>query len=423
MDVQIAARGPYLELMRLDWETPLGSWNGPHLVRMARGASRHLVRFVELDGSVYAVKEIEDRLAKREYETLREMRDAGLPVVEPVCTVTARRSRTGKAVRGALVTRYLPFALPYSYLLAQEGSSEHHRRLVDAAAALLVQLHLEGYWWGDCSLANTLFRRDAGALAAYLVDSETAEHHEVLSGGQRRTDLEIAVENIVGGVSDLIAARRVDPRVEPVGVADRFASRYGELWKELTGEEELEAGETWRLEERVRRLNRLGFDAAELYLRSSPAGDRVRIRPSVVEEGHHARRFASLTGVVVQENQARRLLNDLASYKAALELREGRALPDAIAAHRWLTERFEPFVDAIPAQLRARLEPAEAYHQYLDHRWFLSEAARHDVDEDVARASFFDTVLQGRPDEQVVLPDLTGEVEMATPEESAPAQQ
>ena len=43
---------------------------------------------------------------------------------------------------------------------------------------LLVRLHLVGFWWGDVSLSNTLFRRDAGAFAAYLVDAETGELHD-----------------------------------------------------------------------------------------------------------------------------------------------------------------------------------------------------------------------------------------------------
>ena len=71
---------------------------------------------------------------------------------------------------------------------------------------LLVQLHLAGIYWGDCSLSNTLFRRDAGALQAYLVDAETAEIHPArLSPVLRHHDLEIMVENIDGDLVDLEA--------------------------------------------------------------------------------------------------------------------------------------------------------------------------------------------------------------------------
>jgi hypothetical protein len=412
VEVQIASGGPYTALMGLPWDRPLLAWADVRLVRMARGPSTHLVRFVELEGRVYAVKELPDRLARREYQTLRDMTDAGLPVVEATATVTDRHTRSGAELPGIVATRYLDFALPYTYLLARENSAENQRRLIDAAAVLLVDLHLEGFYWGDCSLANTLFRRDAGGLAAYLVDSETAEHHEILSNRQRETDVEIAVTNIAGGVADLVAAGRLDPATDPFDFALRVDSRYRVLWSELTTEEEFASDEVWQLEERVARLNRLGFDVSELSVRSKAGGQRLRIRPSVVEEGHHARRLLRLTGIAVQENQARRLLNDLGSYRAALERQSGRRISEGLAAHRWLTERFEPFVSAIPPDMAARLEPAEAYHQYLDHRWYLSEAARRDVPDEVARPSFFAEVLGRRPEERVVLPDITGEVEI-----------
>ncbi len=412
VQIQIAGRSSYSGLVDLQWDRPLKEWDDPRLVRMAHGRSRHVVRFVELDGRVFALKELGDELAGREYRLLRAMAAEDLPVVEVVGVVSDRRSRAGEGLPGVVVTRYLDFALPYTYILGREGGSENQRRLLDAAAVLLVQLHLEGFWWGDCSLANVLFRRDAGGLRAYLVDSETAEHHETLSDGQRAADLEIAMENVVGGIEDLIAAGRVPAGIDSVQFAERLASRYGALWGELTAEEEYAADELWRLEERIDRLNRLGFDATEISVRSSTGKGVIRIRPSVVDEGHHGRVLMRLTGIDVQENQARRLLNDLGSYRAELERRAGRPVSEGVAAHRWLTECFEPFVSAIPAELRGRLEPAEAYHQYLEHRWYLSEAAGRDVPAAEAQRSFFEKVLRGRPEEKVVLPDTTGELEV-----------
>ncbi len=412
MQIQIAGRSSYSGLVDLPWDRPLADWDDRRLVRMAHGRSRHVVRFVELDGRVFAVKELGDDLARREHRLLRQMAAEELPVVEVVAAVGDRVGRTGEELPGAVVTRYLDFALPYTYLLGREGGAENQRKLLDAAAVLLVGLHLEGFWWGDCSLANVLFRRDAGGLRAYLVDSETAEHHEILSAGQRAADLEIAVENVVGGVEDLIAAGRVPEDTDSVMFADRLAQRYELLWSELTGEEEYAAEELWRLEERIDRLNTLGFDATEISVRSNAGKGVMRIRPSVVDEGHHGRVLLRLTGISVQENQARRLLNDLGSYRAELQRRAGSPISEAVAAHRWLTERFEPFVSAIPQELRGRLEPAEAYHQYLEHRWFLSETAGRDVSATEAQRSFFEKVLRGRPEERLVLPDTTSEVEL-----------
>ncbi|HET9076123.1 MAG TPA: DUF4032 domain-containing protein [Acidimicrobiales bacterium] len=410
MEIQLAGQSSYAGLVDLEWDRPLEEWTDRRLVRMAHGRSRHVVRFIELDGRVFAVKEIDDHLAVWEYRLLRAMAAEDLPVVQVTASVTGRTEPSGGALPGAVVTRYLDFALPYTYILGREGGTEIQRRLLDSAAALLVQLHLEGFWWGDCSLANVLFRRDAGGLRAYLVDSETAEQHDALSDGQRRADLEIAMENVVGGIEDLIAAGRVPADIDSVAFAERLVSRYQVLWAELTAEEEYASDELWRLEERIERLNRLGFDAAEMSVRSKPGQGPVRIRPSVVEEGHHGRLLSRLTGIDVQENQARRLLNDLGSFRADIQRRSGSPISEGVAAHRWLTECFEPFVSSIPKELRGRLEPAEAYHQYLEHRWFLSESAGRRVPAADARRSFFEKVLRPRPEEKVVLPDTTAEV-------------
>jgi hypothetical protein len=413
VQIQLASAGNHVNLLDLAWQVPLGRWNDPRLVRMARGPSRHLVRFVEVDGRVYALKEIPDGLALREYGMLREMAGAAIPAVTAVGTVTGRADSDEQPLDGILVTRYLDFALPYSYLLAREGSVDRQHRLLDAAAVLLVQMHLDGFVWGDCSLANILFRRDAGGLSAYLVDSETAEHYPELTDRRREGDLDIAVDNFIGGIEDLIAAGRIDPYTDSVAFAGRLAQRYNSLWAELTKEEEFAADERWRLEDRIRRLNDLGFDADEMALVPLPGGHRIRIRPTVVEEGHHHRKLLRLTGIDVQENQARRLLNDMASFRTFLEKSEGHPVPEAMAAYRWVTDRFEPFVAAITPELAARLEPAEAFHQFLEHRWFLSEAAGKGVTEQEALESFVANVLSAKPEERLLQQaDPTGELEI-----------
>ena len=220
------------------------------------------------------------------------------------------------------------------------------------------------------------------------------------------------MENFAGGVEDLIAAGRIDSHTDSLAFAGRLQERYRSLWDELTTEEEFAAGETWRLEERIRRLNDLGFDADEMALVPLPGGHRIRIRPTVVEEGHHHRKLLRLAGIDVQENQARRLLNDMASFRTFIEAAESRPVPEAMAAYRWVTDRFEPFIAAIPLELAARLEPAEAFHQFLEHRWFLSEAAGRGVTEAEALASFTATVLPTKPEERLVMPDPTGTLDI-----------
>ena len=89
---------------------------------------------------------------------------------------------------------------------------------------------------------------------------------------------------------------------------------------------------------------------------------------------------ATAAPVGAHENQARRLLNDLARFRAELERRGKRPLPESVAVHRWLAEVFEPAVAAIPVELWGKRQAAEVFHELLEHRWFLSERAGREVD-------------------------------------------
>ena len=178
--------------------------------------------------------------------------------------------------------------------------------------------------------------------------------------------------------------------------------RYDELWTELTAEEEFTTDEMWRIEQRIERLNALGFDVDELDIVTDFDGDRVRIQPKVVELGHHCRELQALTGMNVEDAQARRLLNDMTAFIAHYDLgREDRA----IAANRWLTEIFEPIAAMVPAEARGKLEPAEIFHEILVHRWYLSERAGHEVSIFDTASDYIDTVLAQKPDEKVAADD------------------
>jgi hypothetical protein len=310
----------------------------------------------------------------------------------------------GPDLDAVLITRHLEYSLPYRVLFSGRGLPDARGSLLDALVQLLVRLHLKGFFWGDCSLSNTLFRRDAGGLAAYLVDAETGELHPELTDGQRAHDLAIAEENIGGDLMDLQSAGALPPEVDPLATGAEVVRRYEELWSELTRREMFGLDERYRMDARLSRLNELGFDVEEVELISTSDGYRLSLQPRVVEPGHYRRRLMSLTGLDVQENQARRLLNDIAGYRAQLECEEGRSLLEQVAAFRWLTEVFEPAIDAVPTDLRERLEPAEVFHQVLEHRWFLSEAAGRDVGMAEAVASYIENVLRYTPEEKTVLP-------------------
>jgi hypothetical protein len=68
---------------------------------------------------------------------------------------------------------------------------------------------------------------------------------------------------------------------------------------------------------------------------------------------------------------------------------------------------FEPVVRAIPAELRGKLEPAEVFHQLLDHRWFMSQEQGRDVPLAEALSSYINDVLRHRRDEATVIAPVT----------------
>ena len=404
MALEVTATLTDPDLLFLPWNQPLEQWAPEVTVALPRGISRHVVRFVRVNGVVYAIKEAEGYYAHREYRLLGDLGRRGAPCVDPVAVVDGRKSDSGEPIPPALITAHLQFSLPYRALYSTTLRPDTARRLLDALALLLVRLHLLGFMWGDCSLSNTLFRRDAGAFAAYLVDAETGELHDSLTDGQRGYDLEQAVTHVCGELLDLEIGGRLHPSIDPVATGGELLGRYQRLWSAVTEPVVVRQGERWRIDERVRALNDLGFDIAEITVTQDDAGDRIVVSPKVVDAGHHARRLLRLTGLDVEENQARRLLNDLDGYRVALEL---PPTDEELVAHRWMSEVFEPVVTAIPRDLRGKLEPAEVFHQVLEHRWFVSEREQSDIGLERAAQLYVRDVLTTRPDEKAIL-DLGG---------------
>jgi hypothetical protein len=397
MAMRIVASRPDPAILGLPWDTPLEEWTDEVVVPLPRGLSRHVVRIVRLGDRVYAVKETQDDIAFREYRMLRDLQRIGMPAVVPQGVVTGREGKDGEELPAALITRHLQFSLPYRSLFSRGMTAEHVPTLIDAIVVLLVRLHLAGFYWGDVSLSNVLFRRNAGEFSAYLVDAETGELRDEVGERMREYDITVGCENIFAELMDLEASGAVH-EIDGFQIIEHLRSRYEALWKELTDLEEFRADEMWRIERRVERLNDLGFDVDELDIVTDLDGDTIRIQPKVVDLGHHAREIQALTGMSVEDNQARRLLNDLASFTAHFDLgREDRHL----VASRWMHEIFEPIMAMIPPDATGKLEPAEIFHEILEHRWYLSEQAGHEVGiHDTAR-DYIDRFLTARPDEAI----------------------
>jgi hypothetical protein len=402
-DYTLTTLGSATELLDLPFDQPLADWEDPRIVRVPRGISRHVVRFIRAHNQIFAIKEATDRFVLREHRLLHELAESGVPVVEAFGTVVDRTTPDGGELGALLITRHLPFSLPYRSLFTGRGMPDLRARLLDSLAELFVRLHLAGFYWGDCSLSNTLFRRDAGALAAYLVDAETGELHQRLSPGQRNYDITIATENIAGELFDLQASGNFAEDVDPVETAMALAPQYENLWAELTSDEVVGRDESYRIDHRIKRLNRLGFDVSELEISSVDSGSKLRFHTQVVDPGHHQRRLFELTGLRVQENQARSLLADLARFRAKWADGLGREVWEDLAARRWLDEKFYGTLALVPPDLRAKLPDAELFHEISEHRWLLSEQTGRDVGRSAAVADYVRTVLQDLPDTRVDL--------------------
>jgi hypothetical protein len=421
MDLQITAMDPEhaSTLLDLPWDVPLAEWPDKHLVALPRGISRHVVRFARVDDEVFAIKEVAEWAAVREYGLLRDLDRLGVPAVDPVGVVTGRTDGNGEPLEPVLITRQLKGSMPYRSMFETTMRPSTIQRLLDALAVLLVRLHLAGFAWGDCSLSNTLFRRDAGAFAAYLVDAETGQIQSTLSRGQRDYDLELARINISGELMDLEAGGSLHPSVDPVPFGEEICARYADLWHEVTRTSVYPRDKRHYIDRRIRRLNELGFDVAEMQIQHSPGGDVVTFVPKVVDAGHHQRQLFRLTGLDAEENQARSLLNDLETWMATQEdYAPGDPLgarPEVLA-HRWVRDVFRPAVRLVPPHLREGMDTAQIYHELLEHRWYLSERIHRDVSMSAAAEDYVRAVLIPRQDAAARVgtdPELTPDAELA----------
>ena len=387
----------------LPWQISLEEWPEDPALTEKRGISRHVVRLVrstdDPDSEVYAIKETVSEFANREYKALRELAHLGAPSVEPIAVIEGRTDTQGEELPCALATRFLPYSLPYRVLLSGKDVTAHEITLMASALALLlVRLHLLGFWWGDCSLSNTLFRRDAEGFAAYLVDAETGEFQKSLSDGQREHDLDIAHFNVAAELEDLALSGVLFPGMDPIRASDAVINRYRRIWAALKDRQILDPKDRHAVERAMRQLHDLGFAVEEVSVTLDGDSQKLFFQPKLVESGYHQQRLRDLVGMETEELQAKRLLASFDRFRGREPLPHP---PLHESAKSWLNQVFDPTVELIPAELRGRIESAQFFHEALEHRWYLSEKAGHDVGLDFAARSYIEDVLPFRRDSGV----------------------
>ena len=386
-------------LYNLPWHTPLEHWPEDETLAAQRGISRHIVRLVRSTpdpaSEIYAVKETVEEFAVREYEALRELSLRGAPAVAQVAIVTNRYSQNGEELPCAIVTRFLPYSLPYRVILSGQITQHEITNMANALAYLLVRLHLLGFWWGDCSLSNTLFRRDAEGFAAYLVDAETGEFQKKLSDGQREHDLELARFNVAAELEDLKIAGVLFPAMDPIRASESVITRYRKIWKSLSEPQILPAGDRHAVERAMRSLQDIGFAVEEVDIQLAGDKSTVTFIPKLVAPNYHSQRLIELMGLETEELQAKRILASFDRFRS----RELEKTPKKEeAAKRWLDEVFYKVINAVPAAMRGRVENAQLFHEVLEHRWYLGEKAGRDLGLEFATNEYISKVLPERMD-------------------------
>jgi len=386
----------------LPWHQSLEEWPEDPELAEKRGISRHVVRLVRAtkdpDSQVYAVKETVSEFANREYKILRELSHLHAPCVEQIAVVEGRTDNNGEELPCAIVTRFLPYSLPYRVLLSGSVSAHDITTMASALALLIVRLHLLGFWWGDCSLSNTLFRRDAEGFAAYLVDAETGEFQKTLSDGQREHDLDIALFNVAAELEDLLLSGVLTPGMDPVRAAEAVIRRYRRIWAALKERQLLDPKDRHAVEGAMRVLHDLGFAVEEVSITIDGDTKMLSFQPKLVAAGYHTARLRELMGLDTEELQAKRLLASFDRYRAREE-KTGASVSEM--AKTWFVEVFEPIINRVPEELRGRVEHAQMFHEILENRWYLSEKKGIDVGLEFATDNYVNEILPYRRDSGV----------------------
>jgi len=381
------------DFLDLTWDRPVVEWAGGRIVDMPTGIHRHPIVFVAYDEGIYAIKELPLQLAAHEFQTLRTLEDRTSRSARPAGLVERLWLEPDVEGAGAVITRYVDYAFPYRELIAGGSFGVRRDQMLDAFAGLLVELHLAGCFWGDCSLSNVLYRYDAGAIETIMVDAETSALYGAISDGRRREDLEIMRENLAGGMADIAAAAGRDLDHADLDIGSDVAKRYESLWQELKRDLVIAADERYRIRERIERLNELGFAVDDIDV--VPEGDDNRIRISVQVGGRnfHSNRLRRLAGIDASENQARHILADIARHEA----RHGgfdSPTDRAVSIMAWRADRFGVFTGRI-AELRSDFDPVQGYSDFVNYRYQRSSQAGYDLDSEATFAQWLEAGMPG----------------------------
>ncbi len=235
--------------------------------------------------------------------------------------------------------------------------------MLDALAGLLVELHMAGCYWGDCSLSNVLYRFDAGQIEAIMIDAETSELHDSLSDGQRRADIEIMQENVAGEMGDIAAETGENFEAADIGLGLDIADRYDALWAELNEELIITRDDHYRIRQRIARINELGFAVDDIEMTPVDGGSKVRMITHVGGRTYNSDHLRQRTGIEASENQAELILSDLNYFLA--KHGDVTTTGKSVGTYKWLSGQFEPMVARIRDEWFGD-DPVQGFCDYLN---------------------------------------------------------
>ncbi|RLE12806.1 MAG: DUF4032 domain-containing protein [Actinobacteria bacterium] len=397
---RIHTRQGHPDFVDLDWSRPINEWRSDRLVEMPTGIHRHEVVFVAYLEGIYAIKEMSPVLSRHEFEILRSMEGRTRHTAMAVGHVERPWVDRHAQWAGAVITQYVSNAFTYRSLISGIGFGSRRDALLDSFAGLLVELHLNGMFWGDCSLSNILYRWDASSIEAIMIDAETSRIYDSLSRGQRHEDIEIMRINVAGEMADIAAQHGASLDDADMLLGDEIASRYHSLWKELTTSLVVSAGDHYRIRQRIDRLHGLGFAVEEIDLIPVDNGMNVKIRVRVGGRQYHSEQLREMIGVDVSENQARIILSDLAYHEA--KFGGTSATGKNVAAMKWRASVFEPLIVQI-SEVLPGFDPYQAYCDFLSFRLGLATERDEDVPNSEAFTAWSNAGFPGFKDSEEFL--------------------
>lgn len=205
------------ELQSLPWSIPIAEWHryGVNMLNIKRGVSRHEVVFVKTGRFSFGIKEISEEISKKEIEHYEQLLLRGIHTLvpagyvvreeDPIAVETPIGIQYEKNFISHTVTVLVTKVLPDSLLYSRNFRQGNRQKIWDAVVRLFVQLHSNGVYWGDASLANTLVKFEKWEipfvglqtiLVAYLSDAETVEIQPKLSSSLREADLNFFFESM-----------------------------------------------------------------------------------------------------------------------------------------------------------------------------------------------------------------------------------